>query len=207
MSARSPVIALTFATSALLSSGCPDVEDPDDPANEQEVITTVALSFAPQGGGAALEFRHADPENDGDPLIDTVTLAAGTTYALSVSFLNELEDPPEDITVEVDEENDQHQVLIYGNGVEGPATGTNADHLVTHAYDDEDANGLPVGLSNTIEAVVAGDADFEVMLRHLPPESDVAVKVESIAGEFASGGSAAIGGETDADVTFPLTVE
>lgn len=207
MSAQFPVIALTFTTTALLLSGCPNVENPDDPANEQEVITTVALSFVPEGGGAALEFTHADPENDGDPVIDTVTLAAGTTYTLSVSFLNELEDPAEDITVEVNEENDQHQVLIYGDGVEGPATGTNADHLVTHAYRDEDANGLPVGLSSTTDAVVAGDAEFKVMLRHLPPENDAAVKVESIADDFASGGSAAIGGETDADVTFPLTVE
>ena len=199
--------ASILSAAALALLGCPDVENPDDPANEQEVITTVALTFTPAGGGAAVEASHADPENDGDPVIDTITLAVGTTYALTVKFLNELEDPPEDITVEVNEESDQHQVLIYGDGVESPATGTNADHLVTQAYDDEDANGLPVGLESTIDAVTAGSADFKLMLRHMPPESNTAVKVEGIAEDFASGGSAGIPGEVDADVTFPLTVE
>lgn len=187
--------------------GCPNIEDPEDPANEQEVITTVALTFAPDDGGAALEFSHADPENDGDPVIDDITLAAGTSYTLTVEFINELEVPPENLTVEVDAESDEHQVLVYGSGVEGPVTGANADHLVTHAYDDEDANGLPVGLVNTIDAVNAGNAELKVMLRHLPPENGVAVKGAAIAEDFAAGGSAAIPGDVDADVTFPLSVE
>lgn len=198
---------LIIALVPLAVLGCPNVENPPPPANDQEVITTVALTFTPDGGGDAVEFAHADPENDGDPVIDTVTLTIGTTYTLGVQFLNELEDPPEDITVEVDEESAEHQVFIYGSGVEGPATGTNAAHLVVHAYDDTDENGFPVGLANTIDPVTAGDAELKVMLRHLPPENDTAVKVEGLAEDFAAGGSAAIPGEVDADVTFPLTVE
>lgn len=196
-----------LALGSFVVVGCPNVEDPDDPANEQEVITTVALTFAPAGGGTAVEASHADPENDGAPVIDTITLAAGTTYTLTVAFLNELEDPPEDITVEVNEESDEHQVFVYGSGVEGPATGTNADHLVTQVYDDADANDFPIGLTNTIDAVATGDAELKLMLRHLPPENDVAVKVAGLAEDFAAGGSAGIPGEVDADVTFPLTVE
>lgn len=202
-----PFISFSILSIALAPLGCPNVEDPPAPGNEQEVITSVALTFTPASGGAALDFAHADPENDGDPAIDTIALAAGTTYALSVQFLNDLEDPPEDITAEVAEESDEHQLFIYGDGVEGPATGTNADHLVTQAYDDQDANALPVGLDNTIEVVTAGSAELKVMLRHLPPQNNAAVKVAGLAEDFASGGSAALPGDIDADVTFPLTAE
>ena len=185
--------------------GCPDIETPDQEGNEQEVITTVELTFTP-AAGAALVFTHADPERDGAPVIDPIVLPVGA-YTLGVRFLNELEDPAEDITEEVNEENDEHQVLVYGSGVESEATGDNAAALATVSYDDEDANGLPVGLVHTVDATTAGTAELQLMLRHLPPENDTAAKVASIAADFASGGSTGIGGEVDADVTFPLTVQ
>ena len=128
-------------------------------------------------------------------------------YTLGVRFLNELEDPAEDITVEVNAESDEHQVLVYGSGIDSEATGDNAAALAAIDYDDEDTNGLPVGLAHTVDATTAGTAELQVMLRHLPPENDTAVKVDSIAADFASGGSTGIGGEVDVDVTFPLTVQ
>ena len=197
-----------FAIALLLPvalTGCPDIENPDENINEGEVITTVELTFTP-AAGAALVFTHADPENDGAPVINPIVLPVGA-YTLGVRFLNELEDPAEDITEEVNEENDQHQVLVYGSGVESEATGDNAAALATVSYDDEDANGLPVGLAHTVDATTAGTAELQLMLRHLPPENDTVAKVASIAADFASGGSAAIGGEVDVDVTFPLTVQ
>ena len=81
------------------------------------------------------------------------------------------------------------------------------DEGEVESYDDEDANGLPVGLAHTVDATTAGTAELQLMLRHLPPENDTAAKVASIAADFASGGSTGIGGEVDADVTFPLTVQ
>jgi hypothetical protein len=201
---KSLVPALVFP---LLVTACPDVEKPDDNVNAEEVITTVELTFTPAAGGAPLVFAHADPENDGDPVIDAITLPVGS-YALGVRFLNELEDPAEDITVEIrDEESDEHQVLVYGAGVQSPATGDNAAALAEVAYDDEDANGFPVGVAHTLEATTAGTAELKVMLRHLPPENGVAVKNTTIAADFAAGGSAGIGGEVDVDVTFPFTIQ
>ncbi len=195
------------AAGAIVFSACPNVENPNPPDNEQEVITTVTLSFAPAGGASTVVAEHADPENDGDPSIDAITLTAGTSYTLTVEFLNELEDPPENITSEVSEESAEHQVFVYGSGVQGPATGPNAAHLVTHAYADQDEHALPIGLENTIEAVTAGSAELKLMLRHLPPEDGSAVKTAGLAEELANGGSAAMPGEIDADVTFPLRVE
>ena len=197
-----------FAIALLLPvalAGCPDIENPDDNINDGEVITTVELTFTP-AAGAALVFTHADPENDGAPVIDPIVLPVGA-WTLGVRFLNALEDPAEDITVEVQAESDEHQVLVYGSGVASEATGDNAAALAAIGYDDEDTNGLPVGLAHTVDATTAGTAELQVMLRHLPPENGTAAKNDAVAANFASGGSTAIGGDVDADVTFPFTVQ
>jgi hypothetical protein len=197
---------LSCVVSAVLA-GCPMVDNPDDPANDQEVITTVMLTFSPRGGGSAVIAAHADPENDGNPVVDEVTLVAGTTYDLAVSFKNELEEPAEDITEEVEAESEEHQVFLFGSAVVGPATGENEDAVVEHAYADEDEAGLPVGLSNTMEAIAAGSGDLRIILRHLPSESGTAVKVEGLAEKLAEDGAAALPGDVDVDVSFALTVQ
>jgi hypothetical protein len=184
---------------------CNDTEKPQE-VNEEEVITTVGLSFTPASGGAALEFSWADPENDGSPVIDEVALVAAESYSLTVSFLNELENPPEDITEEVDAESDQHQLFFTGSAVQSPATGDNPLAVVEQSYDDTDANGFPVGLLNTITSLQAGSGTFTVTLRHLPPENEVAVKTGSLADTAASAGINALPGETDTSVDFKLTV-
>lgn len=191
----------------LLTGGCKDVEDHDHEPNDNEVITTVELTFQPQGGGAAQVFTWADPENDGSPVIDDITLLDAEDYTLSVAFLNELESPAEDITAEVDAESDEHQVFFTGDAVKGPATGDNAGAVIEQAYDDTDAGGLPVGLVNVITTLATGAGELIVTLRHMPPEGEEAVKVEGAAEEVAAGGFTAIGGDNDAQVTFPLTVE
>jgi len=194
------ILAIAAAT-----TGCPPVDNPDDD-NEGEVITSIRLTFTP-AAGAAVVATHADPENDGDAIVDDITLANGTEYTLTLEFLNELEDPAEDITAEVADEAAEHQVIIYGSGVSGPATGDSGTARVEHEYADEDENGLPIGLENTITGITTGTGEFKVMLRHMPPENDAAVKNETVAEDFASDGSAGIGGDIDIDVTFALTVE
>lgn len=194
-------------TLLLALGACNDAGNPDDEGNATEVITTVALTFTPRAGGAALDFRWADPENDGSPVIDAIVLPDADDYDVTVSFLNELEEPAEDITVEVSAESDVHQVLFTGTAVQGPATGANAAAVVEHEYADTDENGFPVGLSNTLSTLAPGAGTFVVTLRHLPPESDAAVKTATIAEDVAAGGFDAIPGSTDAEVTFDLTVE
>ena len=195
-----PVPVLLLA----LLAACTDATNPDD-LDEGEVITTVRLAFTPQGGGTPLEFAWTDPEMDGDPVIDEITLSDAVDYDLSVAFLNEIQDPAEDITDEITDEAEEHQVFFTGTAVEGPASAV-ATAVVTQAYDDEDANGLPVGLLDTITTKGPGDGTFVVTLRHLPPESDTAVKVEDLAEDVAAGGFAAIPGDTDAQVEFDLQV-
>jgi len=185
--------------------GCEDAQNPDD-LNEQEFITTVELTFSPSTGDP-LVFAWTDLEGDGAPVVDTVQLAELETYSLSVRFLNELEDPAEDITVEVAEESAQHQVFLTGDAVLGPATGAGTNPPLEHAYADQDAAGLPIGLSNDIDVIGPGGGDLVVTLRHLPPENDAATKVAGLAETVASDGFAAIPGDTDAQVTFPVSVQ
>lgn len=184
----------------------PACSDDGGSENENEVITTVSLSFAPMGGGAAVVAEFDDPDGDGGaaPTIDPVNLTSGTTYALIVRFQNKLEEPPEEITDEVRDEGDEHQLFLTGTAVNGPAT-NNPSAPLTHTYGDTDGGGLPIGLSNTIVAA-SGSGMLTVTLRHLPPINDNPVKVADIAGQVKAGGIAAIGGDTDAEVTFMVTV-
>ncbi len=192
----------------LFTGACKDVEEHDHHDHDHEVITTVELIFSASDGSGDLVYVWADPEDDGDPVIDDIVLSSATAdYQLSVHFWNELEDPAEEITGEIGDEAEEHQVFFTGTGVEGPATGTNPDAVMTHAYADTDGEGLPVGLLNDVTTLQVGTGQLEVTLRHLPFENDEPVKAEGMAEDVASGGFGAIGGDNDIQVTFNIEVE
>jgi hypothetical protein len=172
--------------------------------SENELITTVALTFTPAGGGTPIVAEFDDPDGDGGlpPSVDPVDLTAGM-YTLAVQFQNRLESPPEEITDEVRDEGEQHLILYTGSAVVGPATPNTAGPL-THAYADTDANGLPIGLSSTIVAAT-GTGMLVVTLRHMPPEQPPEKASDTLEIVKASGIDA-IGGSTDATVTFSVTV-
>ncbi len=195
---------LMLAGALVFAVACGDDHDHDHD-HENEVITTVSLTFTPTGG-TVQTFEFDDPDGDGGdaPTIDDIDLAAGD-YTLSVTFSNKLEDPPEDITAEISDEGDEHQLFFTGTAVDGPAT-NNAGAAIGQAYSDMDMDGLPIGLSNDIVAV-AGTGDLTLTLRHMPPVNDQAVKVDGLAGQVASGGLSSIGGSSDVSVTFSVTVQ
>jgi hypothetical protein len=195
MRIRTSLLALSLSLSLAACGG--DDDDHDHDHNEEEVITTVTLTFAPEGGGASVTAAFDDPDGDGGaaPTVDPIELAAGG-YTMTVKFENRLEDPAENITEEVEDESDQHQLFFRGTATDGP---------LTHAYADADENGLPIGLESTIDAV-AGDGELTVTLCHMPPVNDEPVKVAGLNDEFA-GDCTALGGETDAQVDFDVAVE
>lgn len=202
------------------TTACDEGEDGGDGGvhgdgdEESEVITTVTLTFTPISGGSAVTATFDDPDGNGimAPTIDDIGLTSGETYEFSIELSNALEDPAEDITEEIREESEEHQFFIYGSGVNGPAS-TGGATLADHAYADvesdygpnADGDDLPVGLINTITANAAGNAEFTVMLRHLPSLNGTAQKLPGLAADFAAG--EALPGEPDVDITFPLTVQ
>ena len=181
-----------------------DTEEDDHNHGETEVITRVELTFTPDGGGTPVVAAFSDPDGDGGAsgMADMITLAADTTYAVTVTFANELEDPAEDITPEIREEAEEHQVFFHGDAVDGG--------LLTHAYadmestygDNAEGDDLPVGLSNTITAGAAGTGSLNVQLQHLPPVNDAPVKAAGLESMIGS-----LPGEPDASVTFSVAVE
>ncbi|HEU0029126.1 MAG TPA: hypothetical protein VFQ53_00745 [Kofleriaceae bacterium] len=196
---------LVALATAIALAGCyPALVTNDD--NEGEVITTVTLTFTPDGGGTPVTASFDDPDGDGGelPVIDPIVLTAGTTYDLAVQFINRREEPAEDITLEVRDESDEHQVFFTGSAVDGPAS-DHPDGPLVQTYADLDVNGLPIGLDNQIVART-GTGMLTVTLRHLPPLNGQPAKTAELADAVKAGGFAGLAGETDAQVPFDVTV-
>ena len=178
-------LALLMLGGIFLLSCSSDDNDPE-PVNEEEVITTMTVTLAPQGGGntVTLQTRDIDGDGPGAPVI-TVSgnLAASTTYNGSIELLNETETPAEDITEEVEEEDDEHQFIFQVTG-----------SLTAVDYADADGNGNPVGLAFTLETGAAGSGTITITLRHEPTKPN-------------DGTLAGAGGETDIAQAFTVTVE
>ena len=175
--------------------------------HDHEVITTVVLTFTSQTDGSELAFSWSDAENSASPVVDDIILQDTDDYYLTVEFLNELESPAENLTPEVADEDDEHQIFFTGSAVEGPATSDNANAIIEHAYADEDSDGLPIGLDNTISTLEAGSGKITVTMRHLPLEGGNPVKTDGMAEDVAEGGFGSIAGANDAQVTFKIDVE
>ena len=126
---------------------------------------------------------------------------------MGVEFLNELVDPTIDVTPEIRDEMDEHQVFFTGTAVEGPCNTANPDAVVEHSYDDADSNQFPIGLTNTFTAKASGTGALFVLLRHMPPINADAVKTGTLADVIDSGSSTDLPGSTDIDIEFQVTVE
>ena len=66
-----------------------DSDDPE-PVNEEELITTVELTFTNDNDASDVRtasFTDLDGEGGNDPIIDNISLMADATYTLTVKFL------------------------------------------------------------------------------------------------------------------------
>ena len=161
---------------------CSKDDDSPEPINEEEVITTMTVVLNP--GNITLKSQDLDGDGPNPPSV-TVSgnLSANTTYTGSVTFLNELESPAEDITEEVEEEDDEHQVIFVSSGVALSVSDLN-----------KDGNGNDLGTQFSLNTAAAGSGTLRIVLRHEPTKPN-------------DGTLAGAGGETDIDVSFNVTVE
>jgi hypothetical protein len=177
--------SMLLLVAVLLFSQC-NTEDPE-PENEEELITTVRLTFTPQAGGDDVIFEVFDEDGDGpiEPVYTNGVLSAGTTYTVSIEVRNDEED--EDITEEIEEEDDEHQFFFQiSNGLD-----------LAFDYADIDGNGNPIGLSSIFVAGSASSGTMTVTLRHEPDKSATGV---------ADGDITNAGGETDVEATFEVVI-
>lgn len=195
------VSSLLLTAAALLFAGCSD----DDPKKEDtpELITKVTLTFTPNGGGDPVVVTATDPDGDGLQNIEPdgpINLAADKTYVMTIELINGLAQPSDeayDITAEVSEERDEHMFFFSwtNNVFSNPAGNGNVDNRNDAVnYNDEDHNGLPLGLSTTwTSADATASGNFHILLKHQPG--------------LKSATSDATTGETDLDIGFAIDVQ
>ena len=184
--------ALALVT-ALTFSSCSNDNDDPIPVNEEELITTVTAIYTPVGGGKAvtLQYKDLDGEGANAPVITVSSaFAKNKTYNGTVTFKNELANPAEDITPEIVEEGEEHQIFYQKTGT------LNAFKYGT-AASNFDTNGKPIGLQSVFTTTEAASGTLTITLRHEPNKSAVNV---------AAGDITNAAGSTDAEVSFPISV-
>ena len=170
---------------------CSDDDDNSipEPVNEEEVITTMTITLvaSDQSGVVVLQTQDLDGDGGEEPVVTVSgSISNMTSYIGSIQWLNEMEDEPEDVTVEILEEADEHQVF-FGIGEGLP---------IQVVYADEDSNGYPVGVNFILaptEAGVTGSGPLTVTLIHEPTKPN--------------DGLDSAGGSIDIQTTFDLVVE
>lgn len=184
---------MAIFTAVLAFSACK--KDDDDiitppPVNEEEVITKLQLTFTDNVSGETFVWVQSDPDGDGgdDPVQSVDTLPANGSFTMEVRLFNETENPVEEMTSEIEEEDEEHQFFFE----------LNSGAFMNIQYNDADGNGNPIGLSNNATTGEAENVQLTVTLRHEPDKS---------ADGVSDGNIGNAGGETDLEVTFAGVIE
>ena len=180
---------LALSATFMVLQSCEKDEDPPvtPPVNEEELITTLILTLVDQTTNDTARFTFRDLDGDGGNAPDIIgdTLPAGGSFSGSIEVLNEVDG--EDITMEISDEDDEHQ-FFFDVGTSG----------LTWSYADQDGNGQPVGLATTWMSAAAASDSLKITLVHEPDKSAAGV---------SSGDITNAGGETDIEVTIPVVVQ
>ena len=179
---------LPFFSALILSvASCSKDDDPAlEPVNEEEIITTLQVTLMNNDLSSIVNLTMTDLDGDG-PNAPVVTvegnLISGTSYDGVVKILNETEFPAEDITLEVEEEDLEHQIFFtVGGGLD-----------VTTSYSNFDSAGNNLGTEFKLDAGSVSNGTLTVTLIHEPTKPNT--------------GLASAGGETDVEATFSITIE
>jgi hypothetical protein len=142
----------------VIFSSCKKESNPE--TNDEEVITTMKLTFVPVGGGTTLTYQYDDADGPGGnaPVQDVIALSPSKSYQVSVQLLNKTVNPVEDITTEVQAESDAHRFYYE------PSVGSN----ITVSQLDNDTNGVPLGVNGTWTSGATSTGTLKVTLRHYP---------------------------------------
>ncbi len=180
-------LAFVFFVASVFTA-CSD----DDPevVNQEELITTLTATLTPSGGGTDIVLKSVDLDGDGPdaPVISvSANLIANTTYTGELKVENETESPAENITLEVLEEDEEHQFFF-----------TPTNNIATTTYNDMDGDGNPIGVQFSLTTTTAATGSLTITLRHEPMKT---------ASGVSDGDITNAGGETDVQAVFPITVE
>ncbi len=185
-------------TTVFTISSCGD-DDAPPVENAEEEITRVTARFtnvADNSDVVTAVWFDEDGEGTGDPVIDDIVLDAGTSYLLTLQLENTLVSPAEDISVEVDEEAEEHMFFFEFSDLlfSDPDGNGNVDNRGDAVnYEDSDSDGEPLGLITSWTTADASTGALRIILKHQP-----GIKTAT---------STSADGETDMDITFDVVVE
>lgn len=179
-------IVFAFLALGISFTSCSDDDDPVI-ENQEEVITNVNFTLTATGADpVTFTWVDADGEGPAAPVAVGGTLKANTTYTANLELLNVQNEETEDVTAEIKEEDEEHQ-LFYTTNISG----------LSVAYTDEDEDGNPLGLATTITTGDAAKGTITILLRHEPNKGAEGV---------AEGNIANAGGANELDATFDIDV-
>lgn len=166
---------------------CRDVEP--EMSTPPEFITTLIYTLTPVNGGDPVILTYRDLDGDGGdaPIVTSGALAANLRYSGSVRLLDESVLPAIDVTLEIDEEGDDHQFFFSSN-----ITGLSV------SYADTDDNGNRFGLLSNLTTNNAGNGTLMVTLIHEP---------EKFAASVSNGDVTNAGGQIDIEAKFDIVVQ
>lgn len=177
-------------SSTVLFNACDDHDhdDDDDKHDEGELINSVSLEFQhPSDSTANFTVTWSDIDGIGgnNPVLpDTSRLQKDSLYKVKAHFYHLHHGKKEEMNSEILEEANEHLVCYTHLS---PLTVVQLEILRT----DKDAQNLELGLTSTWKGILVHDGGILVALKHQP-------KIKN--------GSCAIG-ETDVEVTFPISVK
>ncbi len=170
------LISLIFLNSCVKTLEAPEL------INEEELITTLVVTL--ESATDQIELRYTDLDGDGpnQGVFQAPNLKPNTTYSGKLQFLNESESPAEDITLEIEEESNDHQVFYVVNGLNATIEPVNID-----------LNGYYLGTTFSLTTLSVSEGQLQFILRHLPTKPN-------------DGNPATAGGATDLSVIFNLKI-
>lgn len=190
----------SFLLATLLLVSCGD--DPE-PANEEELITTLKVKLVPQGGGTTvtLEFKDIDGEGGNDPVFTyspntgeenpAALLLADQVYSATIELLNESENPVEIITEEIEEEADEHLFCFDKTGLTG----------LTITYADTEADYMAGGSSKVVGLATTWTTTATT------GEGTVTIKLFHQTDGSKTGTCPTSSTDTDIEVTFNVAIQ
>ncbi len=157
-----------------------DSTEPLQGPGEEELITKVTLTLTAFERDPIIATA-SDPDGDGTGfVIDDIILEALTNYVGSIRFEDTVNN--EDITSEVEEESDEHQIHYQSD----------IDLKLDVTSNDQDVNGLPIGLSFQFDTGEPSEGQLRVILSHY----DSQVK-----------DGTSLSDESDVDLSFKVTIQ
>lgn len=151
--------------------------------HEEELITSVDLLFVDTNQvllNSTFQFKDIDGPGGAEPSVfDTIRLKANQVYSMDLSFLNEAETPAENITEEIEEENEEHIICFTHTSSQLEIVRTDTD------------GSFEVGLESRWKTLAPDTNEVTLTLKHQPDGSK---------------NGSCTPGETDVEVTFVLMI-